>query len=81
LVAYIWETGNSLKVIPDALVEVCFRTICIMWASLCNDVGPLGQAYVLKTLTHDTKQQWTIVLLGIRKWSQNLWLEIGEHVC
>jgi hypothetical protein len=22
LVAYIWETGNSLKVIPDALVEV-----------------------------------------------------------
>jgi hypothetical protein len=22
LVAYIWETGNSLEVIPDALVEV-----------------------------------------------------------
>jgi hypothetical protein len=31
LVAYNWETGNGLKVIPDALVEVCFCTICIVW--------------------------------------------------
>jgi hypothetical protein len=66
LVAYIWETGNSLRVIPDALVEVCFRTVCIVWASLCNDAGPLGQAYVLKALTYETKQQWTIVFLQVR---------------
>jgi hypothetical protein len=72
LVAYIWETGNSLKVIPDALVEVCLCTICIVWALLCNDTGPLGQAYVLKALTHEAKQQWTIVLLRIQKLSQHL---------
>jgi hypothetical protein len=72
LVAYIWETGNSLKVFPDALVKVCLRTICIVWALLCDDAGPLSQAYVLKALTHEVKQQWTIVLLHIQKWSQNL---------
>ncbi len=44
LVAYIWETGNSLEIIPYALVKVCLRTICIVWALLCNDAGPLGQA-------------------------------------
>jgi hypothetical protein len=72
LVAYIWETSNSLKVIPDALAEVCLRMICIIWVLLCNDTGPLSQAYVLNALTHDTKQQWTIVLLCIQKLSQNL---------
>jgi hypothetical protein len=66
LVAYIGETGNSLKVIPDALVKVCFRTICIVWALLHDDAGLLGQAYVLKALTHETKQEWTIVLLHIQ---------------
>ncbi len=44
LVAYIWETGNSLKVIPVALVEVCLCMICIVWASLHNDAGSLSQA-------------------------------------
>jgi hypothetical protein len=63
LVAYIWETGNSLKVIPDALVKVCLWTICIVWALLCDETGPLCQAYVLKALTHEAKQQWTIVHL------------------
>jgi hypothetical protein len=81
LVAYIWETSNSLKVSPDALIEVCLCTICIVWALLCNDAGPLSQAYVCKALTHETNQQWTIILLRIQKSSQNLWLEIGEHVC
>jgi hypothetical protein len=66
LVAYVWEPGNSLKVILDTLVKVFLRTICIIWALLCNDAGPLGQAYALKALTHETKQQWTIVLLHIR---------------
>jgi hypothetical protein len=45
LVAYVRESGNGLKVIPDTLVKVCLRTICIIGASLCNDAGPLGQAY------------------------------------
>jgi hypothetical protein len=66
LVAYILESSNGLKVILDILVEVCFCTICIVWALLCNDAGPLGQAYALKALTHETKQQWTIILLRIQ---------------
>jgi hypothetical protein len=32
-VANVGEPGNSLKVVPDALVEVCLCKICIMWAS------------------------------------------------
>ncbi len=55
LVAYIWKSGNGLKVILDTLVKVCLRTICIVWASLCNDAGPLSQAYTLKALTHETE--------------------------
>jgi hypothetical protein len=56
LVASVWESGNGLKVIPDTtLVEVCLRTICIVWASLCDDAGPLGQAYALKALTHEAE--------------------------
>jgi hypothetical protein len=47
------KTGNSLKVIPDAFNKVCFCTICLIRALLCNDAGPLGQAYVLKALTHE----------------------------
>ncbi len=56
LVAYIWKTGNSLEVVPDAFVKVCLRTICLIWALLCNDAGPLGQAYTLKALTHELEQ-------------------------
>ncbi len=66
LVAYVWKPGNGLKVIHDTLAKVCLRTICIVWALLCNDAGPLGQAYTLNALTHETKQQWTIVLLRIQ---------------
>ncbi len=53
LVAYVWESGNGLKVIPDTLVEIWLCMICIVWASLHNDAGPLGQAYTLKALTHE----------------------------
>jgi hypothetical protein len=60
------EPGNGLKVVPDALVEVCLCTIFSVWALLCDESGPLGQAYILKALTQDAKQQWTIVLLHIR---------------
>jgi hypothetical protein len=56
LVAYIWKTGNSLKVIPDRFVKVCLCTVCLVWALHCDDASPLGQAYVLKAPTHDVKQ-------------------------
>ncbi len=65
LVADVGEPGDGLEVVPDALVEGCLRPICIVWASFCNDAGPLYQAYVLKALTQEAKQQWTIVLLCI----------------
>ncbi len=65
LVANVGEPGDGLKVVPDALVEVCLRTICILRALFRDDAGPLCQAYVLKALTQEAKQQWTIVLLQI----------------
>jgi hypothetical protein len=55
LVVYVQESGNGLKVISDTLVEVCLCTICIIWASLHDDAGPLGQAYTLKALTHEVE--------------------------
>jgi hypothetical protein len=66
LVANVGEPGNDLKVVPDALVEVCLCTICTVWALFHDDTGPLFQAYALKALTQEAKQQWTIVLLQIR---------------
>jgi hypothetical protein len=65
LVAYVWKSGDGLRIIFDTLIEVCLHMICIVWALLRNDAGPLGQASALKALTHETKQQWTIVLLRI----------------
>jgi hypothetical protein len=55
LVAYIRESGNGLKVISDALIEICLCMICIVWALLCDDAGPFGQAYTLKALTHEVE--------------------------
>ncbi len=55
LVAYVQESGNSLKIIPDTLVKVCLRTICIVWALLRDDACPLSQAYTLKALTHEVE--------------------------
>jgi hypothetical protein len=63
LVANVGEPGNGLKVVPDALVDVCICTIRIIRASFCNNAGPLCQAYILKALTQEAKQQCTIVLL------------------
>ncbi len=62
LVANVREPGNGLEVVPDALVEVCLHPICIIRASLCDDAGPLHQAYILKALTQEAKQQWIIAL-------------------
>ncbi len=66
LVANVGEPGNGLKVVPDVLSKVCLRTIRIVRALFCNNAGPLCQAYILKALTQEAKQQWTIVLLQIR---------------
>jgi hypothetical protein len=66
LVANVGEPGNGLKVVPDALGKVCLRTICIIWALFCGNTDPLCQAYILKALTQEAKQQWTIILLQIR---------------
>ncbi len=57
LVANVGEPGNGLKVVPDALVEGCLCLICIVWASFCENAGPLCQAYALKALTQEAKQQ------------------------
>jgi hypothetical protein len=66
LVANVGEPSDGLEVVPDALVKFCLCTICIVQASFCDDSGPLGQAYILKTLTQEAKQQWTIFFLRIR---------------
>jgi hypothetical protein len=55
LVSNVGEPGDGLKVVPDALTEVCLCTICIIRASFCNDAGPLCQAYILKALTQEAK--------------------------
>jgi hypothetical protein len=65
LVADVGEPGNGLEVVPDALVKGCPHPICIVRASFFNDAGPLCQVYVLKALTQEAKQQWTIVPLRI----------------
>jgi hypothetical protein len=57
LVANIGESGDGLEVVPDALIEVCLRPICIVWASFHDNAGPLCQAYILKVLTQEAKQQ------------------------
>ncbi len=66
LVTNVGEPGDGLKVVPDALVKVCLHTTCIVRASFRDNAGPLCQAYVLKALTQEAQQQWTIVLLQIR---------------
>jgi hypothetical protein len=65
LVANIGEPCNGLKVILDAFEKVCLCTIYFIGALLRDDIGPFGQAYVLKTLTYQVKQHWIIVLLSI----------------
>jgi hypothetical protein len=66
LVANIGDPGDCLEVIPDALVKVCLHTVCFGGASLGNNACPFNQTYVLKTLTHQIEQCWTVVLLCIQ---------------
>jgi hypothetical protein len=55
LVAYTGKPGDGLKVILDTFFKVHLCTICIVWALLCDDAGPIDQAYVLKLLTQEAK--------------------------
>jgi hypothetical protein len=55
-VANIGEPGNCLKVIYDALIEVCLPTVTIGGALVGNNACPFGKTYVLKTLTHQVEQ-------------------------
>jgi hypothetical protein len=41
----------------------------IVGALLADNVGPLGETYALKTLTHMVEQYRTIFLLGFRELS------------
>ncbi len=56
LVANVGEPGNGLKVVPDTFGEFFLHTICIFWTLLHDDASQFGQASILKTLTHYTKQ-------------------------
>jgi hypothetical protein len=68
----IGKPGDCLEVIPHALVKVCLHLVCFSGALLGDDTCPFRETYVLKTLTHQVEQCWTIVLLSIQKLSQNL---------
>jgi hypothetical protein len=72
LVANIGEPGNYLKVISDALVKVCLCTVCFGGELFGNNACSLSETYILKTLTHQIEQYWTMVLLCIQNLSQNL---------
>ncbi len=80
LVANIWEPDNCLKVIPFTLIK---DLLCEMgiFGALLNNVGPLGETYILKTMTHEVKQYWTIFLLGFKELSLNLQLEVRKREC
>ncbi len=72
LVVDIGEPGDGLKVIPDAFVEVRLCMVCVGGTLLCDAICPFSQTYMLKTLTLQVKQCWTIVLPSIQELSQNL---------
>jgi hypothetical protein len=72
LVANFWEPGDCLEVIPDALVKVCLHMVCFCGALFSDNACPFSENYVLKTLTHQFEQCWTIIPLCIQKSSQNL---------
>jgi hypothetical protein len=77
----IGEPGDCIVVIPDTFIEVCLCTVCFGGALPGDNAHPFGKTYILKTLTHQVEQCWTVILLCIQKLSQNIWLEIGEREC
>jgi hypothetical protein len=47
--------SNCLKVSPNVLIEVFLCVVRFVKALLSKDAGPLGETYVLKTLTHQVE--------------------------
>jgi hypothetical protein len=73
LVTNVWEPGNCLEVIPDALVEVFLCQVGIVGELLAHNIGLLSETNVLKTLAYQAEQCWAVFLLGLRKMGGNLW--------
>jgi hypothetical protein len=63
LVANIWESGNCLEVVPDALVEVFLCEVHIVRALFTHNIGPLHETNIIEALAHQAEQCWTIFLL------------------
>ncbi len=66
LVTDIWEPGNCLMVVPNALVKVFLCEVHIAGALFTHKVGPLHATNILKTLAHQAELCWTIFLLDFR---------------
>ncbi len=78
LVAYVRESGNGLKIIPDTLVKVCLCTICIVWALLHDDACPLSQAYTLKALTHEVEYNGPLAFCASNSQVKIFYLKSGS---
>ncbi len=79
LVTNVWEPGNCLEVIPDALVKVFLREVRIFGALLSHNVGPLCETNVLRTQACQAEQCWTAFRLSLRKWIRDHWLEARKR--
>jgi hypothetical protein len=79
LVTNIWESSNCLKVVPDALFQVFYCQGHNVGALLAHNIGPLCETNILETSTHQAEQCWTIFLLGFRKSSKDLQLEVRKR--
>ena len=56
LVANIWDPGNCLEVVLDALAKVFLSEKHIVGALFSHNVGLLHKANVLETLAHQAEQ-------------------------
>jgi hypothetical protein len=81
LVANVWKPGNCLEVVPNALVIVLLHEACIVGALFTHNVGPLHETNVLETLARQAEHSWTVFLLGFRKSTKDLQLEVRKHDC
>jgi hypothetical protein len=79
LVANVWKPGNCLEVVPNAFVIVLLHEACIVGALFTHNVGPLRETNVLETLAHQAEHSWTVFLLGFRKTTKDLKLEVRKH--
>ncbi len=79
LVANVWKPGNCLKVVRNALVIVLLHEARIIGALFTHNVGPLRETNVLEILAHQAEHSWTVFLLGFRKSTKDLQLEVRKH--